>query len=66
MQAQSGSSSPDAIGEQQLCTESSPAPDYSRKANEGEVAERAKRANYLYKINVLEVHACGVQLRSLI
>ena len=39
-QTQSGSSSA-------VCTESCPAPDYTRLANEGEVAERAKRAQLL-------------------
>ena len=37
----------DTIGEQQLCTESCPAPDYSCRRTRGEVAERAKRAKLL-------------------
>ena len=37
----------DAIGEQQLCTESCPAPDYSCRRTRGEVVERAKRAKLL-------------------
>ena len=37
----------DTIGEQQLCTESCPAPDYSCRRTKGGVAERAKRAKLL-------------------
>ena len=32
----------EGIGEQQLCTESCPAPDYSRRRTRGEVAEQVK------------------------
>ena len=37
----------DTIGEQQFCTETCPAKDYSRRRMRGEVAERAKQAKLL-------------------
>ena len=37
----------DTVGEQQLCTETCPATDYSCRRTRGEVAERAKQAKLL-------------------